>query len=440
VEVTRNLLEQGGWSGELRQVTRDGREITVEARWVLLRDYQGHPQAKLVVNTDITARKKWEVQLLRAQRLESIGTLAGGIAHDFNNLLNPILMAVRLLQMGMPEADQQRLLKVLQASAERGAEMVKGLLTFAGGADRQLEVMNPRTVIGEVKVILDHTFPKSIQVQTIVAEGLWPVRADPTQLSQVLMNLCVNARDAMPDGGTLTVSAENQLADQGYARRHVEAQPGPYVLIAVADTGTGIPPDQSDKIFDPFFTTKVQGKGTGLGLSTALGIVKSHGGFINVYSEPGKGTRFVIHLPALTDAEAESARTRSAEISKGQGELILVVDDEPDIRDTTKAVLQANGYRVLTAGDGSEALALYSQHGTEIRGVLLDMVMPVLDGPATMDALHQIDPRVRIITTSGFRPSGRVARAIAEEQSAFLQKPYTDEQMLAALTRVLRAG
>jgi CheY-like chemotaxis protein len=273
-----------------------------------------------------------------------------------------------------------------------------------------------------------------------VADELWPVRADATQLSQVLMNLFVNARDAMPAGGTLTVSAENRRLDQAYAKQHPEANPGPYVAICVADTGSGIPPHQIDRIFDPFFTTKEQDKGTGLGLSTALGIVRSHGGFINVYSELGNGTRFVIHLPALTDAEAESAAIKCAEIPRGQGELILVMDDDPYIRDTTKAALEAYGYRVLTAPDGSEGLTLYREHGAEIRGVLLDMVMPVLDGEATMDALRRLDPEVPIIATSALRASGRVPQAMAPGESPFLQKPYTGEQMLAALARVLRAG
>ena len=436
-EVNQALLEHGGWSGELSQLTKDGRKIMVEARWVLLHNYQGRPQAKLVVNTDITARKKLEAQFLRAQRLESIGTLAGGIAHDFNNLLNPILMSIKLLQMSRPEDEREHLLKVLQASAERGAEMVKGLLTFAGSADRHLVTFNPAASIQEIKAILDHTFSKSIRVQIHVAEGLWRVRADATQISQVLMNLCVNARDAMPNGGTLTILAENQVVDQGYASQHAEAQPGSYVLIGVEDTGIGIPPHQIDKIFDPFFTTKEQGKGTGLGLSTALGIVKSHGGFINVHSKSGKGSRFLIHLPALTEAEIAFETTRSGEIAEGQGELILVVDDEPYIRYTTKVALEAHGYRVLTAGNGREALTSYKEHGAEIQVVLLDMVMPILDGQATMEGLRRLDPQVRIIATSGLRATSRIAKAMAEE-NAFLQKPYTDQQVLVSLARVLR--
>jgi hypothetical protein len=274
--------------------------------------------AKLVVNTDVTAKKKLEAQLLRAQRLESIGTLTGGIAHDFNNLLNPILMSAKLLKMDRPENEQHHLLKVLQASAERGAEMVKGLLAFAGGADRQRETLNPVSILREVQAILEHTFPKSIQIQTLVADQLWSVRADATQLSQVLMNLCVNARDAMPEGGILTISAENRSVDPAYASQHPEARPGAHVALSVADTGSGIPANHIDQIFDPFFTTKEQG--TGLGLSTALGIVKSHGGFIEVNSEPGKGTRFIIHLPALTGAEAEAPVTKSAEVPRSRGE------------------------------------------------------------------------------------------------------------------------
>jgi two-component system, cell cycle sensor histidine kinase and response regulator CckA len=436
-EVARAVLEQGGWGGEMRQVARDGSDIIVETRWILLRDYQGHPQSKLVVNTDVTARRKLEAQLLRAQRLESIGTLTGGIAHDFNNLLNPILMSAKLLQSDRPEDERRHLLKILQASAERGATMVKGLLAFAGGADRQTETLNPCAVVREVKAILDHTFPRSIRIQSVVADNLWALRVDATQLSQVLMNLCVNARDAMPEGGTLTISAENRLVDRTYASRHHDAKPGPHVAISVADTGSGIRPDLIERIFDPFFTTKEPGKGTGLGLSTALGIVKSHGGFIDLHSERDKGTRFVVHMPAVSGAEAEPAVRESEEIPRGQGELILVVDDEPYIRETTRAALEVNGYRVLTAGDGSEGLALYREHRVEIRAVLLDMVMPVLDGPATMDALRQLDPQVRILPTSGSRTACRVATAMAPEKNAFLQKPYKDEEMLVALARVL---
>ncbi len=304
-EARKEVIDKGEWTGELRQVTKDGKEIIVESHWTLLRDEDGQPKSKLVINTDITAQKKHEAQYLRAQRMESIGTLAGGIAHDLNNVLTPILMAVELLKRKLTDPHSRSFLTTLQASAERGADMVKQVLAFARGGEGQRVALQLKHVIHDLEKMLSHTLPKSIDIQTSIPRDLWTISGDATQLHQVLMNLCVNARDAMPQGGQLTIAAENRSLDENYARMNPDAKPGPYLLLTVADTGMGIPAEVLDKISDPFFTTKALGKGTGLGLSTVVGIVKNHGGFINIYSEVGKGTQFSVYFPAI-----ESAQTR----------------------------------------------------------------------------------------------------------------------------------
>lgn len=432
------LLRKERWSGELHQVTREGRNIVVDSKWTLVRGAGGIPQSVLVVNTDVTAKKKLETQLLRTQRLESVGVLAGGVAHDFNNLLTPILMAVKLLHEKRSEADRLSLLATLQASAERGAEMVRQLLSFAGGSEAATVPIHLRHVIKEVKSILDHTFPKGIHIAARVPDNLLPVLADTTQVSQVLMNLCVNARDAMPDGGVLTITAENVMLSDDYARHHADAHPGRYVRMSVIDTGAGIAADVLDRIFDPFFSTKECGKGTGLGLSTVLGIVKSHSGFVNVYSEVGRGARFSVYFPAALKEETRAAELSPANFPVGRGEMILLVDDEASILKTVKTTLESYNYRVLTAPDGTEAVARYSQHQSEIQVVLLDMMMPGMDGPTTLAALRQLAPDVLVIATSGLWPKGRLAAEVGAGEMAFLQKPYTDEQLLTLLARVIK--
>jgi len=394
-------------------------------------------EANKQLQQEIRERERLQAQLLRGQRLESIGVLAGGIAHDFNNLLTPILMAVKLLKENRPDEERQHLLTTLQASAERGAEMVRQLLAFAGGSDGQCVTVQTKFIIKEIKDILEHTFPKTIQISEDVADNLKSVHADPTQLSQVLMNLCVNARDAMPAGGLLTIQARNVFIREIDNRIYPDVRPGSYVLIAVADTGSGIRTDVLDKMYDPFFTTKEPGKGTGLGLSTALGIVKNHGGFILVQSAVGKGSRFAIHLPAVDETEARQDALVPPEQPDGQGKLILVVDDESLIVETARATLENHGYRVVSATDGYEAIELYKQHGRDIQVVLLDMMMPGMDGQATLAAIEELDPKVRIIASSGLPVSGRVAEVIAVGQGAYLPKPYSDEQLLATLARVL---
>lgn len=395
-------------------------------------------EANRKLQEEIGERERLQAQLLRSQRLDSIGVLAGGIAHDFNNLLTPILMAIKLLKEDRPDQERQQLLTTLQASAERGAEMVRQLLAFAGGTNDRREPVDPSHIIKEIKAILEHTLPKAIQIQLDIADNTMAVRADATQIAQVLMNLCVNARDAMPTGGTLTIRACNSLLNEDLARTHPNAKPGAYVLIEVGDSGVGISADVFDKVFDPFFTTKGPGKGTGLGLSTALGIVRGHDGFINVWSEVGRGSRFAVYLPAIVDEAAGPPENRRINQLRGHGELVLLVDDEPLILETARVALRDGGYRVIAAADGRNAIELYQRHLGEIRVVLLDMMMPGMDGEATMLSLEDLDPNVRIIASSGLRVAGRVSEAISGGRMAFLPKPYTDEQLLATLATVLK--
>lgn len=387
---------------------------------------------------EIQRREHLEAQLLRAQRLESMGVLTGGIAHDFNNLLTPILMATKLLREERPDEERRRLLDTLRASAERAAELVRKLLAFAGGVNGERTTVKVGDVITEIKDIVGHTFPKTIAIQVHLADDLPPVLADPTQLSQVLMNLCVNARDAMPSGGTLSIAADSTNVDDDYVRGHPGARAGAFIRLTVEDTGCGMIPEVLDRAFDPFFTTKSQGKGTGLGLSTALGIVRGHGGFLEVDSELGRGSRFAIYLPVQPLAPSKPQVSESVAARRGNDQLVLVVDDEVSTLQTVKSALQDNGYRVLIAQCGAEALEIYDRRRDEIQGVLLDMMMPGMDGLVVMTRLREKDPNVRITASSGLRLTARIAEKLVANGVAFLPKPYSAEQLLAALTKMFQ--
>ena len=436
-EWARDVIKNGEWQGEVHQTRRDGEEIIVETRWTLVRDEKGAPNAILVINTDITEKKRMEAQFLRAQRMESIGTLAGGIAHDLNNVLSPILMSVDMLQLKTTDEASRKWLDVLRTNAERGGNMVRQVLSFARGVEGERVALQPKHLIKEIVKILRETLPKSIEISFQIPNDLWIISADATQMHQVLMNLCVNARDAMPEGGSISIKAENIFVDENYARMHIEAKAGRFVVISVADTGPGMSPEIQSRIFEPFFTTKEMTKGTGLGLSTALTIVKSHGGFINVYSELHKGSQFTIYLPALDTPGAIDAAALQTDLPLGKGELILVVDDEESIREITRGTLETFGYKVLTASDGTEALALYADKKNEIAVVLTDMVMPFMDGPATIRALQRMNPKVRIIAASGLGGGQRAGEGVLEGVSVFLNKPYTAEKLLKTLAQVL---
>jgi PAS domain S-box-containing protein len=436
-EAVRAVIQNGEWQGEIHQTRRDGAEIIVESRWTLVRDEKGQPTSILVINTDVTEKRRMESQFLRAQRMESIGTLAGGIAHDLNNVLSPILMAIDMLQLRADESSK-KWLDVLRTNAERGGNMVRQVLSFARGVEGERVALQPRHLIKEIVKILRETLPKTIEISFQIPNDLWIISADATQMHQVLMNLCVNARDAMPEGGSISIKAENVRLDESYARMHLEAKPGRFVVISVADTGPGMSLEIQSRIFEPFFTTKEMTKGTGLGLSTALTIVKSHGGFISVYSELYKGSQFAVYLPAVDTPEALESGALRMDLPVGNGELILVVDDEESIRQITRGTLETFGYRVLTASDGTEALALYADKRNEIAVVLTDMVMPFMDGPATIRALQRMNPEVRIIAASGLGAGQRAGEGLLEGVDVFLNKPYTAEKLLKTLAQVLK--
>ncbi len=387
---------------------------------------------------DITERKKLEAQFLRAQRMESIGTLAGGIAHDLNNVLAPILVSIELLKDDVQSPDGRATLEMMLSCTQRGAELVKQVLTFARGVEGERIEIHLGHLLRDIRQVMRETFPKDIQTVLESARDLWPVLGDPTQLHQVFMNLSVNARDAMPRGGKLQLKAENVVLDEIYSGMNPDSRSGPHVVISFADTGTGIPPEIQERMFEPFFTTKETGKGTGLGLSTVMAIVRSHGGFINVYSELGSGTTFKVYLPARDQSPAVvEATVQETQLPRGQGECVLVVDDEAGIRDLTGKTLERFGYRVMTAANGAEAVALYAQHRDQIAVVLTDMAMPVMDGATTVIALKSINPAVRIICSSGLEAREGITSTLGTSIHQFIAKPYTAETILKALAQAL---
>jgi len=436
-EATDRLMTKGEWSGEIEHLRRDQRRITVEARWTLVRDDLDRPHSVLAINTDITERKKIESQFLRAQRVESIGTLAGGIAHDLNNVLAPIMMSIGLLKLTPREEDELRVLNTIELSARRGADMVRQVLSFARGIEGHHMPLPPRHLIADVVSVIAETFPKSIRCETEVPHDVWRIIGDLTQLQQVLLNLCVNARDAMPNGGKLTIKAQNIEIDEQYVKLNHEGRAGPHVAIEVSDTGTGIPADIRPKIFDPFFTTKEIGKGTGLGLATVMTIVRSHNGFIRVSSEVGSGTTFEVYFPGEKLFESAAEALPGAKLPRGDGQCILIVDDEASVRMVSQKTLEAFGYRVITAKNGAEAVAIYAKHKEEIAAVVTDMMMPIMDGPALIHALARIEPDVRVLAVSGLNANEAPAHAIRGMPKHFLQKPYTADTLLTALNRVL---
>jgi PAS domain S-box-containing protein len=444
--ASETVVALGEWKGECCQVNKGDGTVIVDSQWTLIHDDAGKPKSILMVNTDVTDKKKIQAQFLRTQRMESIGTLAGGIAHDLNNVLAPILMSSEILRQKASDEQGKRLLSIIEESAKRGADMVKQVLTFARGVEGERVLLQTRHLIKEVVKIIGETLPKTMQVRTRLAEDLWPILGDTTQLHQVLVNLVVNARDAMPNGGALTLSAENFSIEPGAIPKQAgqlaqgdatEIKPGPYVLLKVSDTGTGMTPEVLDKIFEPFFTTKEMGKGTGLGLATVLGIVKSHSGFVQVQTEVDKGTTFLIYLPAMVSAPEESGSPESQKILKGNGELILAVDDEISVLTMVKETLEYYGYRVITAKDGTEAVAAFTAQHDEIKGVITDMLMPYMDGPATIRVLRKLNPNTRILACSGLMDSERARDATGLENLMVLMKPFTSEKLMSSVYSLL---
>jgi PAS domain S-box-containing protein len=429
-------------TGELlyqeRQLSTGPRLMWLDSRLVPIKNATGEVESILGISRDITEHKQVEGQRLRTQRLESIGTLAGGVAHDLNNALAPILLATEMLRLEFPDT-AAAYLDLIQAGAQRGAAMVKQLLTFAKGVEGERLLIQPKHLLQEMEKLIGSTFPKNIQLKTRYAKDLWTILGDATQFHQVLLNLCINARDAMPEGGTLTLEAENMDLETIYADALMEAKPGHYVVWRVMDTGTGIPPEILDRIFDPFFTTKGPGKGTGLGLSTLIGIVKSHGGFVRVYSVPGKGSTFAVYLPATASSADNTALPTETDMPyRGHGETILVVDDEAAVRNVLRAVLTKLNFKVLTASDGTDALAQVMEHLAELRAVITDLHMPHMDGLSFVRVLKGRLPQVGIIVSSGRldEPDENEFKKLGV--SALLDKPFSQKELLEALKTVFQ--
>jgi two-component system, cell cycle sensor histidine kinase and response regulator CckA len=435
--LTAVLLKQETWSGERWQITKGGRKVEVLTRLKLVRNEQGQPQSVFAINTDITEKKKLEDQFLRAQRLESIGVLASGIAHDLNNVLAPIIMGAPLLRDKVKDEASSDLLKTIESSARRGAAVVKQVLTFARGVEGERVPLQPRHLIQEVVRLAEETFSKTIRIESDVPADLWPVLGDATQLHQALLNLCVNARDAMPGGGVLTMEAANAVLSREAAEKIPGAQPGSYACLRITDTGTGIPPEIEAKMFEPFFTTKSLGKGTGLGLSTVLGVVRSHGGFVRVASKVGQGTTFELYLPAAAAEQGTRKSESAAPWPSGHGEGVLVVDDEAAVREVARRTLAKFGYRVITAAHGAEALRIFQERRQEIQAVLTDMMMPEMDGAALIAALRVTDPAVRIIGVTGMSDVESMRGFRSLGLSGMLAKPFTIETLLAAVQAAL---
>lgn len=429
------IIAKREYCAEETHATNLDRKVIVQTRWTLIRNPEGKEEI-LVVNTDVSEQKELERQFLRMQRLETVGLLASGIAHDLNNVLAPILMASQNLLHEVKDEAQKDLLRSVEASARRGGTLVHQILSFARGAEGERVPLQIKQLLHEFQRVAKDTFPRSIQIVTQFGKNVGLVFGNKTQLYQAIMNLCVNARDAMPDGGILQIEASNMTLDESFVSRFPPAVPGEFVMLRITDNGIGIPENVIDRIFDPFFTTKEVGKGTGLGLSTVLGIVKRQGGFLDVSSRLGKGTKFSIYLPAIESAGAVGSSEPPLVLPSGNGKLVLIVDDERVMRDITASTLKKNGYQILTASDGTEGFALFTQHKHEISVVVTDLSMPYMDGSKMIRALYQIDPKVKVIAASGMNEEFKLPELL-KRKIPFLKKPFAIEKLLETLHEVL---
>ena len=426
--------------GEFSLRRKDGTRISVFSSSALVSRPDGPPQL-FSLDIDLTERNKLEQQFLRAQRLESIGTLSAGIAHDLNNLLTPIVMGIDFIKRLDTKGTFREIIESMERSAGRGADLVRQVLSFARGAEGARVALSPTHVVHELAFMVRNSFPKSIRFQSHLEDNLWNIVGDPTQINQVLLNLCVNARDAMPNGGEIILSVANAEVDAMRANIHRDAKPGKYVIFSLSDTGVGMPPEVLDRVFEPFFTTKAPGEGTGLGLPSAMSIVHGHGGFMNAYSEVGRGTVFKVYLPVPLDSGlGPEAIEQTFRLPRGNGETILVVDDEVSVLQITSQTLEAYGYRVLTAQDGAQAVVVFAAHRNEISLVLTDIMMPVMDGVALIHALKHLDPSLRIVAASGLNANGSVARASGAGVRDFLPKPYSTEGLLRIVRKAIEAA
>lgn len=437
-EAQAKVFETGEWSGELHHRTREGKKVIVQSRRTLLDSIGNQLRKVLIVDTDISEKKQLEAQLLRNQRIENIGMIASGIAHDMNNVLTPIMASLEMLKQQLVDEKNRKRISMLESSAHRGKSLMEQILLFARGQEGDMSPLDLRQVIKDIANLIEQTFPKNISVEVLLERNLSLIMGNSTQLHQVLLNLVVNARDAMPNGGKITISLAPVSVSAANARTNIDASPGNFLLLTVSDTGTGIPQEHLDKIFDPFFTTKPEGKGTGLGLSTVLSIIRAHKGFVEIDSTPNVGTSLKIYLPTSVEAvTTEGTSSVGLGMGKGKGEAILVVDDDEAVCEVAAELLQNDGYTTLLAKDGEEALALYTEHYREIRLVLTDMMMPKMDGASLICSLRAVQPGVKVVAMSGLMDREKLMKMAGVETGAFITKPFTGEALLQTVRRFL---
>jgi PAS domain S-box-containing protein len=432
------VLAGESFSGvETRRYTKEGQLIPVSVSGAVYRDKNGKPIGSVISLRDISEQKKLEAQLQHAQKMEAVGTLAGGIAHEFNNLLQAVqgYAELLLLRSTKGEASYRELQGIVRA-AKRGGELTQQLLTFSRKVESNLCPVDLNLEVEKATRLLERTIPKMIEIELRLSKALRPVNADPDQIEQILVNLAVNAKDAMRDGGKLAIATEDTILDEEYCRRHTEAKPGQYVLLTVSDTGHGMEKDTLKRIFEPFFTTKGLGEGTGIGLAIVYGIVKNHGGHITCSSEPGAGTTFKIYLPAI-EQEVQTEKEIEPELHVGGTETILLVDDEQYILKLGEQILSSFGYTVLTALDGESALELYRNEQGDIDLVILDLIMPGMSGRECLAGLRKINPRAKVVIASGYSDTGPMQEAIEAGAKSFIGKPYEMKQLLQVAREVL---
>jgi PAS domain S-box-containing protein len=436
-EVNAALADQGEWSGELRQSSRDGREITVASRWILWRDESGQPQAVVIISTDMTEQKKYESLFYRAQRMDSVGQLTSGVAHDLNNVLAPMLMALHGLQQKYVDQASQRWLNILLGNTERAEQLVTHLLEFARGGSGLRAPIQLRRLIIEQAELLKATLPQRITIRIQTDDDLWLVAGHATQLYQALLNLCLNARDAMIRGGELIIRAENVEAREAAQALPDGLTPGRYVRLSVADTGVGIEDALIGRIFEPFFTTRNHQHATGLGLTTVQEIIRNHGGAISLHSQAGLGTRFDLWFPALVGSQpVQEHKKATVSPQAGRGELILVAAGAAAFREITRDILELSGYRAATAASGAEALSLCQNSSLEIRAILLDAELPDPADSQLLTELKRLNPEIAVIVLGAEPGVGLRAEPGTRPKTVFLPRPCPAEQLLRALAEL----
>jgi PAS domain S-box-containing protein len=426
------------WRGRIVNRRKDGSLYTEEETITPVRDENGLIVNYVAVKRDVTRELQLEEQYRQAQKMEAVGRLTAGVAHDFNNLLTVINGFTALLKTELPpDSPQQESLDKIIDSGRRAASLTRQLLTFSRKQHVEPKVVYFNLLVTEMSKMLQRVIGEDIALETKLAPDLWPVKIDPTQIDQVIINLAVNARDAMPQGGKLTIETANVTLDRTYTRQHANVTPGDYVLLAISDNGIGMGDEIKAHLFEPFFTTKELGKGTGLGLATVFGIVKQSGGHIWVYSEPGYGTTFKIYLPRLAATGQQPSPIQPVSQLPHGGETILLVEDEPAVRDLAIKVLRRQGYTVLEAANGEEALHLAQAHQGEIHLLLTDVIMPKMSGKALAEAVTELFPNTRILFASGYTDNVIVQFGILHPEVMFLPKPFSPAALIHKVRDVL---